>query len=69
MFAVFPFDLETVNLPYQEFCETFAAGCYYVDRLKECYNGDLTEEELETETQHVHIFDRATNDPVLDMIK
>ena len=69
LFAVFSFDLETVNMPYQAFCETYAAGCYHLDRLKECYNGDLTEEELESERQHVHIFDRANNNPVLDMIK
>ena len=69
LFAVFSFDLETVNVPYQEFCETYATGCYHLDRLKECYNGDLTEEELEIERQHVHIFDRANNNPALDMIK
>ena len=70
LFAVFSFDLETVNVPYQEFCETYAAGCYHLHRLRECYNGDLTEEELEIERQHVHIFDRANNNnPVLDMIK
>ena len=69
LFAVFSFDLETVNVPYQEFCETYAASCYHLDRSKECYNGDLTEEELEIERQHVHIFDRANNNPVLDMIK
>ena len=69
LFAVFSFDLETVNMPYQEFCEAYAAGCYHLDRLKECYSGDLTEEELKIERQHVHIFDRANNNPVLDMIK
>ena len=56
-------------MPFQEFCEAYAAGCYHPDRLKECYNGDLTEKELEIERQHVHIFDRANNNPVLDMIK
>ena len=34
LFAVFSFDLEFVNMPYQEFCETYAAGCYQLDRLK-----------------------------------
>ena len=67
--GVFSFDLETVNVPFQEFCETYAAGYCHLDRLKECYNGDLTEEELEIERQHVHIFVRANNNPVLDMIK
>ena len=69
LFAVFSFDLETVNVPYQEFCKTYAAGCYNLDRLKECYNGDLIEEEFEIEGQHVHIFDRPNNTTVLDMIK
>ena len=69
LFAVFSFDLENVNVPYQEFCETYAAGGYHLDRSKECYNGDLTEEELEIKRQHVHIFDRANNNPVPDMIK
>ena len=69
LFGVFSFDLETVNVPYQEFCEAYAAGCYHLDRLKECYNGDLGEKELEIERQNVHIFDRVNNNPVLDMIK
>ena len=34
LFAVFSFDLETVNVPYQEFCEAYGAGCYHLDRLK-----------------------------------
>ena len=60
------FYLETVNVPYQEFCE---AGCYHLNRLQKCYNGDLTEKELEIERQQVHIFDRSNNsNSVLDMI-
>ena len=69
MFAVFFFDLETVNVPYQEFCEAYAAGCYHLDRLKDCYNGELIEKEIEIERQHVHIFYRVNNNPVLNMIK
>ena len=69
LFAVLSFDLETVNVPYQEFCEAYGAGCYHLDRFKECYNGDLAKEELEIERQYVHIFDRENNNPVLDMIK
>ena len=69
LFALFSIDLETVNVSYQEICEVYAAGCYHLDRLKECYNDDLTEEQLETERQHVHIFDRTNNNPVLGMIK
>ena len=66
---MFSFDLETINVIYQEFCEAYAAGCYHLDRLKECYNGDLDEKELEIERQHVHIFDHVNKNPVLDMIK
>ena len=49
LFAVFSFDLETVNVPNQDFCEAYAAGCFHLNRLKECFNGDLTEEELKIE--------------------
>ena len=49
LFAVFYFDLQTVNVSYQEFCEADAAGCYHLSRLKECYNGDSTEDELEVD--------------------
>ena len=69
LFAVFSFDRETVNVPYQEFCEAYAAGCYHLDRSKECYNVDSTEKDLEIERHYVHIFDHANNNPVLDMIK
>ena len=69
LFAVFSFDVENVYVQYQEFCETYVAGCYHLHRLKECYNGDLTEKEVEIERQHVHIFNHANNNPVLDMIK
>ena len=67
MYAVFPFHLETVNVSYQEICTAYEVGCYHFDRLKECYNGDLTEKKLEIERQHVHIFERTNNNPVLDM--
>ena len=36
LFAVFSLDLETVNVPYQDFCEAYAVGCYQLNRLKEC---------------------------------
>ena len=51
LFLVSSFHLETVNVPYQEYCEAYAAGCYHLDRLKECYNGDLSEEELKIERE------------------
>ena len=65
---VFSFNVETVNVPYQGFCEAYAASCYHLNRLKECYNGDLSEDELGIEREHVHIFERAKNNPVQDMI-
>ena len=69
VYTVFSFDLETVNINYKQYCVQYTAGCYHLDRLKECYNGDLSEDELETEREHVHIFDYANKNPVLDMIK
>ena len=69
LFAVFSFNLETVNVPYQEFRAAYAAGWYHLDHLKDSYIGDLTEKDLEIERQHVHIFDRANNNPVLDMVE
>ena len=68
MFAVVSYDIEAVNVKYQEYCEPYAAGCYHHDRLRECYNGDLFEDDLENERKHVPIFDRENNNPVLDMI-
>ena len=35
LFAVFSFDLETVNVQYQKFCEAYTAGCYHLKSLKE----------------------------------
>ena len=68
MSAVFAFDLETVNVDYKLYCECYAAGCYHLIRLKECYNGNLSDDELEIERKHVHIFDYENKNPVLDMI-
>ena len=66
--AVFAFDLETVNVDYKLYCECYAAGCYHLNRIKECYNGNLSDDELEIERKHVHIFDYENKNPVLDMI-
>ena len=68
MFAVFAFDHETCNLEIQIYCEAYGAGVYHLNRLYECFNGDLTEKELEIERKHVHVFDRENNNPVLDTI-
>ena len=66
---MFSFDPETANVDYKQYCVPYAAGCYHLDRLKECYNGDLSEHELKIERQHVRIFDYENRNPVLDMIK
>ena len=68
MFAVFAFDLETCNVKNQLIFEAYAAGVYQLNRLYECFNGDLTEKELQNERENVHVFDREHNNPVLDMI-
>ena len=68
MSAVFAFDLETCNVKNQLYCEAYAAGVYHLNRLYECFNGDLTEKELEMEREKIHAFDREKNNPVLDMI-
>ena len=68
LFGVFAFVLETLNVSYQIYCEPYAAGVYYLNRLYECYNGDLTEKELEIERQNVHVFDKENGNPVKNMI-
>ena len=68
MFAVFAFDLETCNIENQLYCEAYAAGVYHLNRLYECFKGDLTEKELEIERENVNVFDRRNNNLVLDMI-
>ena len=68
LFAVFAFDLETCNVENQLYCEAYAAGVYHLNRLYECFNGDLTEKELQIERENVHVFDPENNNPVLDMI-
>ena len=68
MFAVFAFDLETCSVVNQLDCEAYAAGTNHSNRLSDCFNGDLTEKELEIERKNVHVFDRENNKSVLDMI-
>ena len=67
MFAVFGFDLETCNVENQLYCEAHAAGVYHLNHFYECFNGDLTENELKIERENVVVFDRENNNPVLDM--
>ena len=67
LYAVFAFDLETANVDYKQYCVPYAAGCYHLNRLKECYNGNLSEDELKIERENVHIFDYKNKNPVMDM--
>ena len=68
MFAVFVFDLETYNVENQLYCEPYGAGVYRLYHLYECFNGDLTEKEIQIERENVHVLDRENNNPVLDML-
>ena len=68
LYAVFAFDLETANVDYKQYCVPYASGCYHLNRLKECYNGNLSEDELKIERVNVHIFDYKNKNPVMDMI-
>ena len=68
MFAVIAFDLETCDKKSQQNCEAYAASLYHLNRFYECFNGDLTEKELEIERKNVHVFDRGNGNSVLDMI-
>ena len=43
MFAVVALDLETCNVEKQLYCEAYAAGVYHLNRLCDCFKGDLTE--------------------------
>ena len=56
------------NVENQLYCEAYAAGVNHLNRSYECFNGDLTEKELQIERGNVHIIDRENNNPVLDMI-
>ena len=68
LYAVFAFDLETANVDYKQYCVPYGAGGYHLNRLKECYNGNLSEDELKMERENVHIFDYKNKNPVMDMI-
>ena len=61
---VFVFDLETHN--DQEFAETYAAGLYDVNRLRECWHRDLTPHELIIERKNVTIFN---GNCIMNMLK
>ena len=68
LYAVFAFDLETANVDYKQYCVPYAAGCYHLNLLKECYNGNLSEDDIKIERENVHIFDYKNKNPLMDMI-
>ena len=67
-YDVFAFDLETCNVEYSEYCESYAAGVYHLNNLHWCFNGSLNKEEPAIERSKVHVFDRENSNPVLKMI-
>ena len=64
---VFVFDLETYN--DQEFAETYTAGLYDVNRLKDKWDRDLTPDELVIERENVTVFDASNGNCVMNMLK
>ena len=68
LYKVFAFDLETCNVEYSEYCESYAARVYHFINLYWCFIGNLEKEELALERSKVHVFDRENGNPVLKMI-
>ena len=64
---VFVFDLETHN--DQEFAETYAAGLYDVNRLKDCWYRDLNSNELIIERKKVNVFDASNGNCIMNVLK
>ena len=64
---VFVFDLETHN--DQEFAETYAAGLYDVNRLRDKWDRDLTPDELKSGKENTSVFDASNGNCVTNMLK
>ena len=64
---VFVFDLETHN--DNEFAETYAAGLYDVNRLRDQWHRDLTPHELIIERKNVTVFDASNGNCIMIMLK
>ena len=64
---VFVFDLETHN--DQDFAETYAAGLYDVNRLRDKWDRDSTSDELAIEREEVTVFDVSNGSTVMSMLK
>ena len=64
---VFVFDLETQN--DLEFAETYAAGLYDVNRLKDCWYRDLNSNEIIIERKNVKVFDASNGNCIMNMLE
>ena len=64
---VFVFDLETYN--DQELAETYAAGLFDVNWLRDRWYRDSTPDEIEIETEHVIVFNKSYGNPFMNMLK
>ena len=53
MYVVFAFDLETYNVEKQLYCEPYAAGVYHLNRLYDCFNRHLAEENWKLEERMI----------------
>ena len=63
---VFVFDLETHN--DNEFAETYAAGFYDVNRLRDRWHRDLTPHELIIERKNVTVLDASNGNCIMNML-
>ena len=64
---VFVFDLDTHS--DHEFAEAYAAGLNDVNRLRDCWHRDLTNNELVIERENVTMFDTSNGNCVMNMLK
>ena len=69
LYNVLAFDLETSNVESSEFCESYGAGVYHLNKLFWCFFGNLNKEELAIERSEVRVFDRENGNPVLKRIE
>ena len=61
------FDLETHN--DQDFAETYAAGLYDVNRLRDKWDTDITTDEVVIEKANITAFDGSSGNLVMNMLK
>ena len=63
---MFVIDLESYN--DQELADSYAAGLYNVNRLRDKWYRDLTVQEKETERENVTVFDWSYRNPVMNRL-